>query len=92
MLLIFFKGFLRIFNIFFPLQEEHHSVTQQVGSAFMVTYKQNKNMQRNLLLLKKLIKLRNYSQMQEGSSVLELIKKVNKEITSSAYVFNISFI
>lgn len=31
--------------------------------------------------------------MQEGSSVLlELIKKVNKEITSSAYVFNISFI
>ena len=31
--------------------------------------------------------------MQEGSSVLlELIKKVNNEITSSAYVFNIRFI
>lgn len=59
----------------------------------MVICAVNKNMQRNLLLLKKLIKSRRYSQIQEGSSVLlELIKKGNKEITSSAYVFNISFI
>jgi len=59
----------------------------------MVIYEVNKNMQRNLFLLKKLTKSRQYSQMQKGSSVLlEFIKKVNKEIISSAYAFNISFI
>lgn len=59
----------------------------------MVVYAINRNKQIYLFLLKEIIKSRKYSEMQKGSSVLlELIKKVNKEITSSAYVFNISSI
>lgn len=58
----------------------------------MVMYAVNKNKE-IYSCSKNLIKSRSQSLMQEDSSVLlKLIKKVNKEITSFAYVFNFSFI